>query len=47
MCTETGSFKDFGDLRAYRGVERGNATTNFAAQGVVKGVVMRAMRTVE
>ena len=42
MCTETCIFKDFGDLCAYRGVEKGNATTNLAAQGMVESVVVCA-----
>ena len=45
--TESSFFEDLGELRTQRGVEKGDATTNFAAQGVVKGVVMQAMRTVE
>ena len=47
MCTEASVIEDFGDLRAKRSVEKGDATSNFAAQGVVEGVVVWAMRTVE
>ena len=35
------------DLRAKRSVEKGDATPDFAAQGVVEGVVVWAMRAVE
>ena len=38
---------DLGDLRAKRNVEKGDTTTDFAAQRVVKGVVVWALRAVE
>ena len=38
--TEASVFEDLGELRTQRGVEKGDTTTNFAAQGVVKGVVL-------
>ena len=47
MCTEASIFKDLGDLRARRSVEKGYATTDFAAHRVVKGVVVWALRAVE
>ena len=47
MCSEASIFKDFGDLRAKRSVEKRDDTSDFAAEGVVKGVVVWAMRAVE
>ena len=47
MCTEASVFKDLGDLRAKRSVEKGDATSDLAAQRVVKGVVVWALRAVE
>ena len=47
MGAEASFFKDLGELRAQRGVEKGDTTSNFAAQGVVKSIVMWAMGTVE
>ncbi len=44
---EASFFKDLGELRTQRSVEKGDTTTNFAAQGVVKSVVMWALGTVE
>ena len=39
--------EDLGDLCANCSVEEGDATTNFAAKRVVKGVVVWALRAVE
>ena len=39
--------KDLCELRAQRCVEKGDTTSNFAAQGVVESIVMWAMGTVE
>ncbi len=47
MCSEASIFKDFGDLRAERSVEKGDATSDFAALRVVKDVVVWTLRAVE
>ena len=47
VCTEASIFKDLGDLRAKSSVEKGDTTTDFAAQRVVKGVVVWALRAIE
>ena len=47
MCTEASVFKDLGDLRANCSVEKGDTTSDLAAQRVVKGVVVWALRAVE
>ena len=47
MCTEASVFEDFGDLRADSSVEEGDATSDFAAKRVVKGVVVWALRAVK
>ena len=47
MCAEASVFEDLGDLRADGGVEEGDATTDFAAKRVVKGVVVWALRAVK
>ena len=44
---EAGVFEDLGDLRVNCSVEEGDATTNFAAKRVVKGVVVWALRAVK
>ena len=47
VSAEACVLEDLGDLCANCGVEEGNTTTNFAAERVVKGVVVWALRAVE
>ena len=47
MSAEACVLEDLGDLGANCSMEEGDATTNFAAKRVVKGVVVWAFRAVE
>ena len=47
MCAEASVFEDFGDLRANSSGEEEDATSDFAAKRVVKGVVVWALRAVK
>ena len=47
MGTEASFFKDLCELCAQRCVEKGDTTSNFAAQGVVKSVVVWALGAVK
>ena len=47
MGAEASFFKDLGELRTQRGVEKGDTPSNFAAEGMVEGIVVWAMGAVE
>ena len=47
MGAEASFFQDLGELRTQRGVEKGDTPSNFAAEGMVEGIVVWAMGAVE